>query len=151
MPLTNTLETARRIEALGFTHQQAQGFAELLEDTAHATQQDLKDFIREQIGTLDRKLDAQEEKLAGKLDAQEEKLAGKLDAQEEKLAGKLGAQEEKLAGKLDALEGRINVRFAEQEARFEHSLRMQLATILTAIIGVVGLAVAIIKLFPNVH
>ena len=111
MPLTNTLETARRIEALGFTHQQAQGFAELLEDTAHATQQDLKDFIREQMG----------------------------------------AMEQRLEGKLSAMEGRINVRFAEQEARFEHSLRMQMATILTAIIGVVGLAVAIIKLFPNAH
>jgi hypothetical protein len=53
--------------------------------------------------------------------------------------------------KLGALEGRINVRFAEQEARFEHSLRIQLATILTALVGVVGLAVAIIKLFPNAH
>jgi len=93
MPLTDTLETARRIESLGFTHQQAQGFAELFEETAHATQQSLKDFIRQE---------------------------------------------------LSALEGRL-------EGRFERSLRVQLATILTAFVGVTTLAVAIIKLFPNAH
>ena len=41
MPLTNTLENARRLEALGFTHQQAQGVADLLEVTARDAQPDL--------------------------------------------------------------------------------------------------------------
>jgi hypothetical protein len=118
MPITQERQTMQDLRSAGFSQQQAEVLAAKLEATAQATQQDLKDFIREQMGALDRKLDA---------------------------------IEEKLEGKLSALEGRINVRFAGQEARFEHSLRMQMATILTAIIGVVGLAVAIIKLFPNAH
>jgi hypothetical protein len=93
MPLTNTLETARRMEALGFTHQQAQGFAELLEDTANAPQQDLKDFIR---------------------------------------------------GELGSLEGRLRSEFREE-------LRKQMLWFFSLLTGLLGLAVAIIKLFPNAH
>ncbi|MBI4081982.1 MAG: hypothetical protein HY423_05160 [Candidatus Lambdaproteobacteria bacterium] len=42
----------------------------------------------------------------------------------------------------------LDRRFAEMEARFERSLRLQLAVILSAFVGVTGLAVAVIKLVP---
>ena len=41
MTITNTLETARRLETMGFAHEQAQGLADLFEDTARAAQPDL--------------------------------------------------------------------------------------------------------------
>jgi len=82
------------------SEEQAEVLAEKLEAAAQATQQDLKDFIRQEF-TQSRQ--------------------------------------------------EINTRFAEQEARFEGGLRVQLAAILTAIVGVTTVAVAIIKLFPNAH
>ena len=41
--------------------------------------------------------------------------------------------------------------FSEVEAKFERALRLQLTTVLTAFVALLGLAVAIIKLFPNAH
>jgi len=52
-----------------------------------------------------------------------------------------------LMSELNKRFGELEVSIAQMEARFEHSLRIQLATILSAFVGVATLAVAIIKLF----
>ena len=54
MPITNALETARRLTALGFSSQQAEGVAQLFEDTAKDIHGDLatKDFVRAEIAEL---------------------------------------------------------------------------------------------------
>ena len=67
-----------------------------------------------------------------------------ISAENERLRAELRADMKQLRADLD-------VRFAGQEARFERALRVQVAAILTAIVGVTTLAVAIIKLFPNAH
>jgi len=46
MPVTNTLETARRIEALGFSHQQAQGLSDLFEATSQDALRNVKDIVQ---------------------------------------------------------------------------------------------------------
>ena len=58
MPLTNTLESTRRLEEAGFQPQQARRLAELLEDTARVAQPDLSNLatkedvraMKEEIG-----------------------------------------------------------------------------------------------------
>jgi hypothetical protein len=97
MPITNPLQTAQRLEALGFPPRQAQGLAEILEETIQANNQDLKEFIRAEMAAL--------------------RLELKAD-------------------------------IAALEARIERSMRLQLATILSAFVAVTGLAVALIKLLP---
>ncbi|MFI5400662.1 MAG: hypothetical protein ACHQZQ_06395 [SAR324 cluster bacterium] len=100
MPITQERQTMQDLRGAGFSPEQAEVLAEKLEAAEQATQQDLKEFIRQEFAQ--------------------------------------SRQE-------------MNTRFAEQEARFERALRMQLATILTAVVAVTTLAVAIIKLFPNAH
>ncbi|MFI5399586.1 MAG: hypothetical protein ACHQZQ_00860 [SAR324 cluster bacterium] len=90
---------------------QAEVLAEKLEAAAQATQQDLKDFIRQEFAQFRQELKAE----------------------------------------FAQVRSEMNVRFAEQEARFERSLRLQLQIILGAFVGVTTLAIAIIKLFPNLH
>lgn len=90
----------------------------------------------------------QDLRAAGFSQQQAEVLAEKLEATAQATSQDLKGF---IQHELSALEGRLNVRFAEQEARFERSLRLQLAAILTAFVGVTTLAVAIIKLFPNAH
>ncbi|MBI3993626.1 MAG: hypothetical protein HY342_10150 [Candidatus Lambdaproteobacteria bacterium] len=46
MPITNALENARRLESLGFTHEQAQGLSEIVEQAALASQ---PDFSKPQV------------------------------------------------------------------------------------------------------
>ena len=44
MPITDALENAKRLETLGFTHEQAHGLSELLEQTAQGAQPDFSNL-----------------------------------------------------------------------------------------------------------
>jgi hypothetical protein len=48
MPIPNALETARRIEALGFTHQQAQGLSDLLEGSSQEAVREMKSVVAQE-------------------------------------------------------------------------------------------------------
>lgn len=74
-----------------------------------------------------------------------EKLETAAQAVSQDLKGFIVTELDKRFGPLRA---DMELRFAQMEARFERSMRLQLATILSALVGVVGVAVAIIKLFP---
>ena len=101
----------------------------------------------------------QEMRAAGFSEEQALLLAAKFEATaqatSQDLKSFISAENERLRAELRAdmkqLRADLDVRFAEQEARFERALRVQVAAILTAIVGVTTLAVAIIKLFPNAH
>ena len=121
------------LRAAGFSPQQAEVLAEKLESAAQATQQDLKDFIRQELTT--RFAEADNKATQFRQDVKAEFTQFRQDVKAE----------------FAQVRGDMNSRFAEQEARFERSLRVLLATILTAFVGVTTLAVAIIKLFPNAH
>jgi len=94
MPITNALDNAKRLESLGFTHEQAQGLSEMLEATAHAAQPDLSH------------------------------LATKADLQV-------------LRTEVQAMENRIL-----------GELRTQMLWFFTMLVGLLGVTIAIIKLFP---
>jgi hypothetical protein len=53
-----------------------------------------------------------------------------------------------ISGEIDRLRKDMELHFAQMEARSEHAMRIQLGTILGAFVGLLGLAVAIIKLLP---
>ena len=54
MPITNTLENARKLEAGGFTHSQAQALAETIESGAYDSREEVatKEFVRMEIQSL---------------------------------------------------------------------------------------------------
>jgi flagellar capping protein FliD len=97
----------------------------------------------------------QELRAAGFTQQQAEVLAEKLEAASQStsqdLKGFIRQELSALEARLDVRFAQMEARFAQMEARFERSLRLQLAAILTAFVGVTGLAVALIKLFPNAH
>jgi hypothetical protein len=102
MPLTNTLETARRLESLGFSHQQAQGFAELFEVTAQDARKQL--VPRGDLGWL--------------------------------------------WSQFAELRAEIKVEIAGLRAAFRDELREQTLWYCTVLTALLGIAVAVIKLFP---
>jgi hypothetical protein len=95
--------------------------AEKFEETAQDTHESLKDFIRQEFSALRSELGIKFAQIDGKF-----------------------AQ---IDGKFAQLEGRMEGKFGELEGKFERSMRMQLV----AMIALVSLAVAIIKLFPDWH
>lgn len=61
MPITDALENAKRLETLGFTHEQAHGLSELLEETAHSAQPDLsglttKEYLHSELQGLESRI-----------------------------------------------------------------------------------------------
>lgn len=114
MPLTNTLETARRIEGLGFTHQQAQGFAELFEATAQDARKEL--VTRADLAVTRAEL---------------ERAIAEVKAD------------------LASLRTDFRAELADLRAEFRDELRKQMLWFFSVQIALLGIAVAIIKLFPN--
>jgi len=102
MPITDTLENARRLEGLGFSHEQAQGLAEIIEQSAGAT--------RTGLATLD-------------------------DLRQ--VAAELRAEIAEVRGEIKDL-----------RADLLRELRTQMLWFFSMLVGVVGIAVAVIKLFP---
>ncbi|MBI4083785.1 MAG: hypothetical protein HY423_14370 [Candidatus Lambdaproteobacteria bacterium] len=118
MPITQERETIQDLRGVGFTEEQANLLAAKFEAAAQATAQDLKSFIR----------------------AENERLRADIEVR--------FAQMESRFAQMEARFALTESRFAETEARIERSLRVFVVTILTAFLGVTGLAVAIVKLVP---
>jgi len=114
-------QTMQDLRAAGFTERQAEVLAEKLEATAQATTQDLKTFI---IAELDKRFSEVDKRFS---------------------------EVDKRFSQVDKRFSEVGRLFSEMEAKFERALRLQLTTVLTAFVALLGLAVAIIKLFPNAH
>jgi hypothetical protein len=105
MPLTNTLQNARKLEALGFPTEQARGISEVVEEAVAAVQFDLKDFIRAEL---------------------------------EKHEARTEAKFEGLRADFNGLRADVHKAIQDQTQRY-----------IFILIGLLFLAVTIIKLFPN--
>ncbi len=119
MPITNGLENSRKLRETGFTQQQAEVPAEIIE---HAQQQGFDRFSE----ILERGLARVSNEIA--------LLASRFEA---------------LEGRFDALESRMDSKIEGLRAELHSSLRDQLLKFVTILVAVVSLAVAVIKLFPD--
>ena len=97
----------------------------------------------------------QDLRAAGFTERQAEVLAEKLEATAQATTQDLKtfiiAELDKRFSEVDKRFSEVGRLFSEMEAKFERALRLQLTTVLTAFVALLGLAVAIIKLFPNAH
>ena len=156
MPLTDTLKSAEEFRRVGFTDEPSNLLVNKLEETAHAQVQDLKEFIRSEFGQqraeFERRMEAQEERTTARFEA----LEARMEAQEERWNARLEAFEERTIARIDVWEGRMNVKFENVNTRIESvraelysSQRKQMASFATILVISISLAVAVIKLFPN--
>ncbi len=124
MPITDTLKTAEELRQAGFPENQANLPAAKFEETAHAQSEDLKSFFRSELGNLENRLEA------------------KFDAKIEWLRVDLKQEIQQVRADLKQEIGGVRVEM--------HSLaRDQLLKIVTVMALMISVAVAIIKLFPN--
>lgn len=123
MPITNGLENSRKLRETGFTQQQAEVPAEIIE---HAQQQGFDRFSE----ILERGLARVSNEIA-------------------LLASRVGNRLEALEGRFEALESRVDSKIEGLRAELHSSLRDQLLKFVTILVAVVSLAVAVIKLFPD--
>ncbi|MBI4082736.1 MAG: hypothetical protein HY423_09010 [Candidatus Lambdaproteobacteria bacterium] len=138
MPITQERQTIQDLRRVGFSEEQALLLAAKLEGAAQATSQDLKAFI---VPDLDRRFGA----LGIELERQFAALSAELERRAAEVDRRFGAVD----ARFERLEAHMETRFAQMDAHFQRSLRLHLATILSAFVAVTGLAVAILKLFPG--
>ena len=78
MPITNTLETSRRLTQAGIPAAQAEVFSELFESTAQDAVRELKEFVRAELIGLEGRFRAELVGLEGRL---RNELQGQIRAQ----------------------------------------------------------------------
>ena len=125
MPITKELKNVKKYESAGFTHEQAETLAETIEESHVDSQESLKDFIRNELKGISNELDA---KITG--------ISNELEKQTKDFDLKLGAIDNKLSQQISDL--------AVNMATSQKDLLIKLFGI---IVGTVGVAVTILKLF----
>jgi len=131
MPLTNTLETARRLESLGFSHQQAQGVAELFEVTAQDARRDLAtrgdlELVRREIAELRTEIKAE------------------LDGLRTEINAEIGGLRTIVNAEIGGLRTEIKSDLVGLRAEFRDELRKQMLWFFTVLTALLGIAVAVI-------
>ncbi|MCH8841623.1 MAG: hypothetical protein IID61_01490 [SAR324 cluster bacterium] len=131
MPITDTLQNAKRLEATGATPELSQAISAIVEDAAQAGQQDLKEFIRQEFAAFRTQYKAD------------------MQAQSTELKQEIG--ELRTVTKQEIAQARAESREYSLKLQVEmHSLaRDQLLKIVAAMAMMLGIVTAIIKLFPN--
>jgi uncharacterized sporulation protein YeaH/YhbH (DUF444 family) len=113
------------LRAAGFSQQQAEVLAAKLEATAQATQQDLKDFIRQEFAQFRQELSTR----FADMDVKFAQYRMEMNT-------RFGATELKIA------ELRTEMHASQKDLAYK---------LIATIVAVTSLGVAIIKLFPNAH
>jgi uncharacterized sporulation protein YeaH/YhbH (DUF444 family) len=125
MPIIQERQTMQDLRAAGFSQQQAEVLAAKLEATAQATQQDLKDFIRQEFAQFRQELSTR----FADMDVKFAQYRMEMNT-------RFGATELKIA------ELRTEMHASQKDLAYK---------LIATIVAVTSLGVAIIKLFPNAH
>ncbi|MFQ5688440.1 MAG: hypothetical protein ACE5GV_17470 [Candidatus Scalindua sp.] len=115
MPITRELDNLKKLESVGFSHEQAETLADVIEKSHIDSQESLKEFIHNENTKL-----------------------------ETKLSDKINGLESKLSNKINGLDKEIS----SLRVEISKELKDLLIKIFGIVVGTVGLAVTILKLFP---
>ncbi len=134
MSITKELENINELESVGFDHEQAKAITKVVEQSHVDSHGTLKDFIR---GELDSKINGLRNDLDGKITGFSNDLDGKINGLSNGLDGKVSGLRNDLMGEIKDLKVYIT-----------ESQKDLLIKLFGIIVGTVGLAVTILKLFP---
>ncbi len=118
----------------------AETLADVIEESHTDSQESLKDFIRSENNTLRSDLESQNKELRSDLEAQNKELRNDLKLE-------ITSIRTELDSKITSLHYEVLTEMKEQEVRMAISQKDLLIKLFGIIVGTVGLAVTILKLF----
>ncbi len=173
MPLTDTLKTAEELRDVGFTEEQSHLLAHKLEEAVSTQNQDLKTFFKAELLAMEGRLETRFESLRTELKQDIAELRNELkqDIAEVRNELKQDIADVRSELKQDIAEVRVeiaelrselkqdsgevraqsSVGIAQLKAEFHSALREQLLRMVTITVALLSLAVAVIKLFPDLY
>lgn len=148
MPITSELDNLKKLESVGFSHEQAETLADVIEKSHVDSQEGLKEFfhneLSRQIGGLDSKIGSLDSKLSKEIGSLDSKLSNKFNDLDGKLSNKISDLDSTISGVYNKLSKEIS----SLEVLLMTSQKDMLIKILGIVVGTVGIAVTILKLFP---
>ena len=150
MPITKELKNIKTFESAGFTHEQAESLTDVIEESHADSQESLKEFIsnefEKQTKDFDLKLGGLDNKLGGldnKLSQQISNLEVNMATTRKDLSQQISNLEVNMATSQKDLSQQIN----DLAVNMAISQKDLLVKIFAIIVGTVGVAVTIIKVF----
>ncbi|MGR3319277.1 MAG: hypothetical protein ACUZ8O_12470 [Candidatus Anammoxibacter sp.] len=143
MPITKELKNIKTFESAGFTHEQAESLTDVIEESHADSQESLKEFISNENDKL----------LAG-INSQFKDVFNEFKKQTKDFDLKLGALDNKLSQQISDLTVNIatshkdlSQQISDLAVNMDISQKDLLVKIFAIIVGTVGVAVTIIKVF----
>ena len=141
MPI-DTLKASKRLKALGFTEEQAEGVAALLNETdaASATKDDLYalesrlDERFERIDARFEQIDARFERIDARFEAQNKRIDEQFETQNARIDEHFETQQTRFDEQFEAQQARFDERFKSQSAQME-ALEAKLKNYVTSRVG----------------
>jgi len=167
MPITEELKNVKKFESVGFSHEQAEALAESLEQAQINGQESLKEFIRSEIGTLRIEFSNEFKNVHDQFGAVQSQFKdihsefGAVQSQFKDIHSEFGAVQSQFKD-IHSEFGAVQSQFKDIHSQFKDvhkeinasELRMKaaqtdlLVKIFGIVVGTVGVAVTILKLFP---
>jgi|SRR3972149_2768739 len=119
MPITEELNNIRKLESVGFSHEQAETLADVIEKAQVDGQESLKEFIHNENKTLRNEFDT-----------------------------KINELRNELGNEIKGIRNELISEIKDLEVRMAYSQKDMLIKIFGIVVGTVGVAVTILKLFP---
>ena len=161
MPITEELKNVRNFESVGFSHEQAETLAVVIEQSHAQSQESLKDFIRNELdkqtndfdiklGALDNKLSQRTSDLEINMTASHKELSQQINDLAVNMATlqkELSQQTSDLAVNIATSQKVLSQQTSDLAVNMATSQKDLLIKIFGIIVGTVGVAVTILKLF----
>ena len=126
MQITRELDNLKKLESVGFSHEQAETLADVIEKSHVDSQESLKEFIHNEISGIHKEFDS--------------KISG--------LRSELGNEISDLRSEVKSLRSEMKSLRSDIICEMNKELKDLLIKIFGIIVGTVGIAVTILKLFP---
>ncbi len=147
MPITEELENLKKFESVGFSHEQAEVLTSVIERSHELSHESLKDFIRDEHEKLIKDIDVKFSEFDNKFSKQISDLDNKFSKQINDLDNKFSKQINDLDNRIGRQINDLNSKISTLEVSLIAAQRDLLIKMFGIIVGTVGVAVTILKLF----
>jgi len=147
MPITEERQAIQDLRDAGFSQRQAEVLAAKLEISAQATQQGLKDFIRQELSTRFAESDNKFSQFRQEVKAEFAQFRQEVKAEFAQVRAEMNTR----FAEVNTRFAQTDVKIADLRTELHSSLRDQTLKLIAVLIAAISLAVAIIKIFPNAH
>ena len=174
MPITEELNNVRKLESVGFSHEQAETLSDVIEKAQGSGQESLKEFIHNENKTLRNEFDTKINELRNELGNEIKGFRNELGNEIKDIRNELGNEikgfrnelgneikdiRNELGNEIKGFRNELKLLITEKnnelndkigglEVRMVTSQKDMLIKIFGIIVGTVGIAVTILKLFP---